>query len=175
MTAGMGFRWLTFQQEETPVELRPRIRDACHQHGLLCGPWEAVVDFGTPAHAADGFDFYIGQVEGDSQYARLVASVDAFRAAHPSMPAAVVTNTGGLNTPEKAKPLIEAGFGCIAEGHVKEDGVDPRQRADWCERVLGFPLAQPMAGLGAGATMADYPGLQAEPGWSVFTLERLIG
>ncbi len=169
------FEWLLVEQEETTEPQRAAVRDACHGLGKLCGVWESQVDFGTPAHTADGFDCYVGQVEGPGQYARLQASLAAFRAAHPAMPAAVVTNFGGLETAELAKPLIDAGFACIPETWVKTDGVTPERRATYA-RNIGFLNPQPFAGLGEkGATMADYPTITDFAGYSVFGAEQLIG
>ena len=147
---------------------------------MSCGVWESEVDYGSISQrAAEGWDFYIGQIEGPDQYERVVQSVPAFRRDFPDFKAAIVTNMGGFeeNYPgagaEKARPLIDAGFACICEGHVKEDGVDPRQRVDYAKRVLGWPEPQPMAGLGNGASLADYPGLENEFGWSVFAAEYI--
>lgn len=176
-----GFKWVAVQQEDTPIEIRAEIIGECHRLGMMCGVWESAVDFGTPAQAAEGFDFYVGQVEGPGQHARLAASLAAFRAAHPDMPAACVTNTGGFEsepgiTPaQKARPFIDAGFACIAESHVKEEGGDHTEaRLDYIQRVLQWPAPQPMAGLGMGATLSDYPTLRNHAGWSVFAAEELI-
>ncbi len=130
------------------------------------------MEVNAPAQDANGFDFYIGQIEGPSQYDNLLASINSFRQAHPLMPAAVVTNTGGIDTAAKAKPFIDDKWCCIAEGHVCEDGVDPRQRVAWIERNLGWPIAQPMAGLGNSCTPVNYPGIENSFGYSWFTAER---
>jgi len=177
--AAQGFRWVAVQAEELASTPAVAVATACRDRGVLCGVWEAAPDYGSAAPAAVGFDFYIGQVEGPGQYDRLRASLDGFRAAHPRLPAAVVTNGGGFTwpdgspAPELAEPFVSAGFACIAEGHVREDGVDPVVRADWLRRYLGWPVVQPMAGLGGGATLDDYPGLRDQPGWSVFGAEEL--
>ena len=93
---------------------------------------------------------------------------------HADMPAAVVTNFGGLETPELARPLIDAGFHCITETWVKTDGVPPEARVNYAKN-LGWLNAQPMAGLGEnGATMADYPTIANFPGYSVFAAEMLF-
>ena len=170
-----GFEWLLVEKEETSDSTRGDVLAAVHAEGKLCGVWESAVDFGTPARTADGFDCYVGQVEGPGQYTRLVSSLAAFRAAHPSMPAAVVTNLGGLSTADEAKPLIDAGFACITETWVKTDGVPPENRVAAAER-MGFVDPQPMAGLGEnGATLADYPTITDFPGYSVFGAEQLVG
>ncbi len=90
------------------------------------------------------------------------------------MPAAVVTNFGGLETAELTKPLIDAGFACITETWIKTDGVPPEQRVAYARRI-GFADPQPMAGLGEhGATMADYPTITDFAGYSIFGAEQIL-
>lgn len=179
------FEWMLVEKEETTQAQREQIRDACHALGKMCGVWESAVDYGTPAHAADGFDCYVGQVEGPGQYDRFHASLSALRVAHPvPFPVGCVTNTGGFENdagpgldPDKAKPFIDADVFCISESHIAEEGgVDHTEtRLDQCSRVLGWPGPQPMAGLGMGATLDQYTTLQSHSGWSVFALEQLLG
>lgn len=91
------------------------------------------------------------------------------------MPAAVVTNFGGLDTAELARPFIDAKFSCIAEVHIKEDpNGTVAGRLDYAQRVLKWPAPQVMVGLGAGATLADYPGVFDLAGSSVFAAEELL-
>ena len=172
--AAAGFTWAATQADDTPDGIGPAFVQAMHARDLRAGVWEPRVDYGTPARVAQGYDFYIGQVEGPGQYDRLVASLAAFRAAHPTMPAACVTNFGGLDD-QNVRPLIEAGFACITESHVRESvGTTIEAQLDYARRVLGWPDPQPMIGLGAGATRADYPGWETYPGVSVFTAEQAL-
>jgi hypothetical protein len=179
-----GFRWLALQAEELPSTPVQAIRDRCASKGtaadgepvIKCGVWEAAVDYGSPARVAAGFDFYIGQVEGPGQYDRLLQSLPAYRTAFPTLPTAVVTNFGGLDTATLAAPLIRAGLTCIPESHLCEStgGGTPASIVDYAQRVLGFGSAQPMAGLGGGCTLANYPDLQTFPGYSIFAAEELF-
>jgi hypothetical protein len=168
-----GFKWVLADARYTPDP--QGLRDAMHAKNILCGVWEAAVDYGSPARAAQGYDCYVGQVEGPGQYDRLVQSLPAFRLAFPEpYPAAVVTNMGGLSTVEEARPLVTAGFACITETWIKTDGVPPENRVAAAEQI-GFTSVQPMAGLGEnGATMADYPTIKDFAGYSVFTAEILF-
>lgn len=168
-----GFKWLVADVRFTPDQ--KALVDACHAKRVYCGVWEAYVDYGSPARTANGYDFYIGQVEGPGQYDRLVSSILEFRQAHPKLPAAVVTNFGGLETAALAKPLIDANFACIPEIWIKTDGVPPEQRVYYATHVLGWKTAQPMAGLGEnGATMADYPTITNFPGHCIFSGESIL-
>lgn len=91
------------------------------------------------------------------------------------MPAAVVTNFGGLDTPELAAPFINAKFSCITEVHIKEDPNGTiLGRLDYAQRVLKWPAPQVMVGLGNGATMADYPNMEQFSGYSIFAAEELL-
>lgn len=172
--AQLGYRWILVQAEDTPLRMVPDIRAACHAKGLLCGVWESEVDYGSPTRAADGYDAYCGQVEGPGQMDRLVQSLPAFRLAFPDMPAATVTTFAGMDTHEKARPLIDAGFACLPESHIRENpNATVERQVDYATRVLKWPAVQPMVGLGAGATLADYPGIEGYAGWSVFSLEYL--
>ncbi len=172
LAAAAGFRWVLADARYTPDP--PALRAAVRTLGLLCGVWEAEVDYGSPTRAAQGYDCYVGQVEGPGQWDRLVQSLPAYRAAFADMPSAVVTNMGGLSTVEEARPLVDAGFACITETWVKTDGVPPENRVAAAQRI-GFTSVQPMAGLGEhGATMADYPTITDFAGYSVFTAEALF-
>lgn len=162
------------QAEDTPLSLYADVRKECHALGLLAGVWEANVDYGSPARVADGWDFYVGQVEGPGQYDRLMQSIPAFRLAFPDLPAATVTTFAGMDTHEKALPLINAGFACLPESHIRENAnATVARQVDYATRVLRWPAVQPMVGLGAGATLADYPGIESYSGWSCFSLEYL--
>lgn len=168
-----GFGWILVQGEELD-HVPADIVDQCHSRGLLCGLWEALVDFdqSVPRLGTHAFDMWVGQIEGPGQYDRVLGNLPALEANYPSMPKAIVTNGGGV-TPENVKPFIDAGWAAIAEGFAREDGVDPRVRADYLVRALGFPYAEPMAGLSNGGTLADYPGITSEPIYSVFSAEGL--
>lgn len=165
---------MALQAEElvrTPVAA---IKSACRARGQLVGVWESAVDYESPSRLAQGFDFYIGQVEGPDQYDRFVKSIPAYRAAFPTLPTAVVTNFGGMNTPELARPFIDAKIACVAECHVKEyPAGTPDAQWDYAHRVLGWDHPQILCGLGAGATMNDYPAFDPHRGDSIFPAERL--
>lgn len=181
-----GYRWVAIQSEEIAFTPVAAFQTECHARGLLCGVWEAAVDFGSPARVAAGFDFYIGQVEGDGQYDRLAASLPSFRAAHPTMDAATVTTFAGFVRDEptenervvaarqRVKPFLDAGFACLAEVHAHESSPTIAGQIDYAQRVLQFPNPQVMVGLGLGATMADYPDFDPDRGDCVYGVEELL-
>lgn len=113
-------------------------------------------------------------MEGPGQYDRVLKSVPEFRADYPDFKAGVVTNFGGLDSARLAAPLIQAGYHCIVESHIKENEEGtPERQIDFATRVLEWPGAQVMVGLGRGATLDDYPGVEQFAGWSVFAAEEL--
>lgn len=164
-----GLGWVATQDEATtPTQAAPFCA-ACRNALITPGIWEAAVDFGSPVKAAAGYDFYIGQVEGPNQFDRLATSKA------PAVPHAVVTNFGGVG-PAEASILIGDGYYALVESHIKESPATPAGQVDYATRVLGWPahMVSPMVGLGGGATLADYPGIAAFPGWSVFAAEELL-
>lgn len=165
-----GFGWIAAQAEDTPADVAQHLRVECAANDVACVVWEAAVDYGSPVRTAAGWAGYIGQVEGPGQYVRLISSK------WPDGPKAVVTNFGGLDTYQLAKPLIDAGFYFIVESHVKESPATPAAQVDFAVRVLRVPpeRVSPMAGLGGGATLADYPGLETFPAWSAYSAEYLL-
>jgi hypothetical protein len=66
------------------------------------------------------------------------------------IPKAVVTNNApfvhedGTPWPEKAKPLVDAGWAYISECFLNEGSATPEAYDDYAKRVLGWPRTQPM-------------------------------
>lgn len=170
-----GFEWIATQAEATTPAQAAAFCLACRNAGVTPGVWESAVDYGSPVKTSQGYDFYIGQVEGPGQFDRLYGSPV------PAVPHAVVTNFGGLGEPvtvvatNLSSKLINLDYYCLVESHIKESPATPAAQVDYATRVLGWPahMVSPMVGLGGGATLADYPGVQVFPGWSVFSAEYL--
>lgn len=154
------------------ADLSQRLQLASIQEGLLCGVWESLPDYGSMLRrAGEGFDFIVEQIEGDGQYDRVLQSVGGFRDLYPTMPAAVITNFGGLD-PARAEPLINAGMDCLVECFVAENPMStPERQVDYATRVLHWPSAQPMLGLGGGLILDAYPTGKGFAGWSCWAAE----
>lgn len=155
------------------ADIAQRLQLACIQEGLRCGVWESLPDYGSMLRrAGEGFDFIVEQIEGDGQYDRVLQSVGPFRDLYPDMPAAIITNFGGVHTQALAAPLISAGLGCLTECFVAENPMStPERQVDYATRVLGWPSAQPMLGLGGGLTLDAYPTGKSFAGWSCWAAE----
>lgn len=85
------------------------------------------------------------------------------------------THHDGTPYPEKAAPLINAGWACLTECYDMIG--DP---ALWIERRkffaghLGWFATQPVLGLYSGRTFASYPGYESERNWSVWAAEYVL-
>lgn len=171
-----GFGWIVTQAEDTTAATAQHLRVEARAAGLKVGVWESQPDYGSMLRrAGEGWDHLIVQIEGGGQYDRVLQSVGPFRDLYPDMPAAVVTNFGGLDTRALAEPLITAGLACVVECFVGENPLStPERQVDFATRVLGWPDAQPMLGLGSGKTLADYPTGASFPGYSVWSAEYLL-
>lgn len=166
-----GFRQVAVEAEATPAAERAEFCMAARNALLVPGVWQSQVDYGSPVREAEGFDFYIAQVEGPGQFARVVDSEP------PAVPHALVTNFGGIEGRADSGALIDLGYEhAICECWVKTDpNTTPAAQVDYALRVLGFLTAAPMAGLGEnGAVLADYPDLDTYPGYAVFAAEELL-
>lgn len=167
------WRWVALNRESSPDWLT-RTRDRAHQQEMRCGVWDPRVEYDSAALVAGNFDFYIGQIEGPGQYDRCLENIAGLRIAHPELPAAIVTNMGGLETAALAAPFVDAGYHLIVEVS-QASGHTIAGQIDYAIRVLEWPAHRvaPLIELDQGATLADYPGWDTWRGVSVFTAEAL--
>lgn len=78
----------------------------------------------------------------------LVAALDHL----PGCPLAIITNldftdTQGVDQPELAAPIIEAGFACITECYLGDNPQATPENMDFRARGLGWERTQPAFGL----------------------------
>jgi len=166
-------------------------RDACAAQGIIFTIW-MTRDF-TAAEArqavvesqAQGF---LAEGEIPAESAPGIPNAQAqnwseliFQLSDLQIPKGVVTNfapfTHHDGTPwaDKAKPLIDAGWSCHTECYDLTG--DPTQwipRRDFYAKQLNWPSTQPVLGLYAGRTFADYPTRNEYANWSVWAAEYLI-
>lgn len=88
---------------------------------------------------------------------------------------AVVTNfapfvhADGSPWPEKAAPLIKAGWRCMTECYLGEAPMATPENTNWYATVnLGWSETQPVLGIYGGKTFADYPTRNNYRNWSVW-------
>lgn len=81
----------------------------------------------------------------------------------------------GKPWPEKAKPLIDAGWHCLTECYLSESPSGTPERRDFYAKVnLGWPETQPVLGLYGGKTFADYPTRDNFRNWSVWDANSVL-
>lgn len=114
-------------------------------------------------------DFTIGELESEGDYQGCVNAIGRL----PEIPKAVITNFTPLSTstgeylPDKAAPLIDAGFRCLTEAYLGEGPSFTPERLDFTATVkLGWPDSQPCFGI-YNKPLADYQPWM-EGAWSVY-------
>jgi hypothetical protein len=170
--AAKGYEWaaLEIDDEDTGdhnLLLWPQFEFECVQHGLLAGTWTTEggnIDM-TPVDAS----FAIAELEGPGDYDGIMFAIENQRL--PSCSLAVITNfnipltdTSGVPRPEKAKPLIDAGFSCLTECYLGDNPNATPDEMDFKARQCGWPTSQPVFGVynkppAAYAEWADWPGV----------------
>jgi hypothetical protein len=84
----------------------------------------------------------------------------------------------GVPWPEKARPLIDAGWRCGPEAYDM-DG-EPDGDPSWIERrafaakQLGWNVSQPGCGCFGGRTLDDFPDRHDHPNWWVWSAENVV-
>lgn len=165
-----GLGWIATQNEATTAADAAAFTVACRNALVAAVVWESAVDYGSPVRVSQGYDGYIGQIEGPGQLQRVLDSDP------PAVPHVIVSNFGGL-ADWAVDYLADRGYThCLAECWVATDGNTTPERQVAEGLALGFETCSPMGGLGEnGATTDDYPGIEAFPGHSWFAGEQLLG
>ncbi len=145
----LGYSWATLELDDYGNDQRwGAFRHACHAEGLLAGPWftEGGNIVNTPADA----DFTIAEVESESDRLGAIAAAPSL----PPMPRAVITNFTpmtdgqGVPQPEKAAPLIAAGYECLTESYEGDSpGMNPDDMNFRATVQLGWRRSQPVYGI----------------------------
>lgn len=185
LAADNGFGHISVQWDYVPQwRLLDAMREACHDHGLTFGVWEAEPQPGTGAaavHAAQA-DHYIAQAETPRDWPTIVRD---FRVEYPEpFPAAVVTTFHGIGAlpdetydPETSRPVIDAGFHCLTEAYVGVSANWTPDRLDFTgTKQFGWPRTQPTIGVFGGYTAERYVtehNLAAYPGYFVWLAETM--
>lgn len=155
-----GYRWVAYQWNDEnlgPIQQSKAVatRLECENAGLVFTVWLTRPFTGTTArHAAvsTGCKGLILEGEIPSHRPEAVDWVDViFHTQDLPIPKAIVTNFApfvkqdGSPWPEKAAPLIEAGWYCITENFISETPTATPERTDfYATRNLGWPETQPM-------------------------------
>lgn len=154
-----GYRWVAFQWNDSEYgaynqAVCSELRQACAGK-LIFTLWLTRPFTGQSARQAAIESRCSGLIlEGEipSTQPAAVDWVDViFHTKDLPIPKAIVTNfapfvkVDGTPWPEKAKPLVEAGWTCITENFISETPTATPQRTDFYATVnLGWPETQPM-------------------------------
>lgn len=145
----LGYRWATLELDDYGNDQRwGPFRHACHAEGILAGPWFTGGNISaTPADA----DFTIAEVESEDDRLNAINSAPSVSSV---MPKAVITNFTpmtdgqGVPQPEKAAPLIAAGYECLTESYMGDSpGMNPHDMNHRATVQLGWPRSQPVYGI----------------------------
>lgn len=169
--ARAGFRWLALQVEGNGRHF-DAVRRACESEGVAFGLWEAEPSVGSGAGHVERAQasFYIAQAEAPQDWEGITHE---FRLRYPALPAAVVTNFGGIEEPATCVPLLDARFACLTECYIGQNPFATPERQDFEARRRGWKSSQPVLGLYNGITYDDYT-LDGLLGWSVWLAEFLF-
>jgi len=166
--ATAGYVWAALELDD--YNNAPRWGDfaiECRQKGIKPGVWvtEGAKISTTPADA----ELAIAELEGPGDYDGIITAIDG--GTLPSCPLAVctnfnvpLTNPQGVPQPDKAKPLIDAGFTCLTECYLGDNPEATPERLDYTAKKLGWPATQAVFGVynalpSRYAQWADWPGV----------------
>lgn len=174
-----GYRWIALEWNQHGNSSRGgAVKQECDRVGLVFTIWftrsgqpENDMDF-TPAEARkalveSGAAGFLGEAEVPPELAGGVPNPQEqnwpeliHELADLEIPKGVVTNfapfvhNNGTPYPEKAKPLVDAGWHCITECFITESPNATPARGDFYAKMnLGWPETQPMV---EGWHLADY-------------------
>jgi len=187
-----GFGWVTLEYNDSNNAARaPAVKAACDAAGLIFTIWmtrnftaaearQAVVESG-----AKGF---IAEAEIPSENPPGVPNPQAqnwpeliFELSDLNIHKAVVTNFApfvhwdGAPFPEKAAPLIDAGWHCMTECYLSEAPLATPERTNFYAITnLGWSETQPVLGIYGGKTYSDYPTRDNYRNWSVWDANSVL-
>lgn len=170
-----GYSWLALELDAFDNEPRwPAFASACRNEGVSPGIW--TTDGGEVYRTPADSDFLIAEVEGPGDLAGLVSELPNL----PPIPRAIVTTFYGFQSASKpydpalAKPLIDEGFRCLTECYIGANPNTTPENMDGIAKQLGWKTSQPVFGIFAGKTLADYQQWQDWPGCSVWLAEFVL-
>jgi hypothetical protein len=143
-----GYQWLCIQSDESYVMQEPkreRIIQVCNQVGVKLGIWEDIfTKVREPYNASVAVNrwqaqFYHANVEG---YVSPIWASN-FRQFQPKLECAIYTDFRGMDTQERAKPWIDAGFLCVTECYLSQNPYATPANLDFRAWQIGWPTSYP--------------------------------
>lgn len=188
LMADAGFGWIVDEHGDPGNERDPAdvaiIRTRLHQRGVLYGGWQAasynwhrpdLIEDTLAMIAAAQPDLWVFNIESvknaSGGWQDFTLLCQAFRAAHKTMPAGIVCDTG-----IKARPFIAANIKAIPECFLGEQAnLTPKQMvADF--KAMGYTYVFPCLQAYDGFALSNYPARGAPGnGYSVFPIQTMVG
>lgn len=181
-----GYRWVAFEWNDYGNKGRGQeMRDACTNHDLIFTIWltrafdaasvrQACLDSQARGVICEGE--IPGYVPEAVDWPAVISAV-----ADLPIPKAICTNFApfvdeqGYPTPEKARPLVEAGWACLTECYLAEAPNSTPENQDFYARShLGWAETQPVLGIYGGKTFDDYPTRDNYRNWSVWDAGEVL-
>lgn len=143
--------------------------------GMLAGGW--ATEGGSIYKVPSGSDLAIAEIEGPGDYDGVINVLHGVGGGPwPMCPVGIVTNFSTI-TPDRAKPLIQAGIACLPEAYMSENPNQTPDNMDRLARSLGWPTSQPVAGTYPNpvtGVWADYSQWDYEWPLADYTAEYII-
>lgn len=174
--ADTGFKWIAVEYGDPATQPTNdevvALRAECHARGLYAGLWQnrprdlASLSFYKNADGSAWLpNFWILNVESDPfDYTQLLTS---FRAAHPTLPAGVITN-GDPNV--NFAPFIAHDIKALPEAYQNAGGGTPQAMVDLM-KSRGYTYVFPVPGVYDGYPASNYT--LAGDGFSVYLYEGM--
>lgn len=175
-----GYRWFALETPQlfggtTLTQQVTTLRAALKGKGCYFGIWQ---DLGLDpsTHFVDMFkpNFFIANVEGPVAQQAGIDMMPVFRKLHPALPAAVITNFGGIDEKAQAKPWIDHNFVCIPEAYQNSNPMATGPRVIFEAVRRGWKEADvfPCYGVWGGYGLVEYHPF-CQNGYSVYLAEGL--
>lgn len=130
--------------------------------------------------APNDVDFLIAELEGPDDYNGIISAIEQMPAWMHEIPKAVVTNFNAPLSdisgyhPDKAAPLIEAGFSCITEAYLGDNPNATPERLDFAAKTLGWDYTIPAFGAWNQPLTTYEPWMDWPHGYCVYTAENVL-
>ena len=145
--------------EFTPAEVRKALVESGAAGFLGEGEIPPELSGGVPNPQEQNWPDLIHEIEDLQVYKGVVTNFAPF------------VHNNGQPFPEKAKPLIDAGWSCVTECFISEaPNATPANGEDYATRVLGWPYTQPMVELDILSQYGDLSGYHNVSHWSAGAL-----
>lgn len=171
----MGYQWAALELDAYDNAARwGPFRLSCQAAGLKAGPW--FTEGGNVSQTPTDADFTIAEVESEEdRQGVLAATVPA------GIRKAIITNFTpmtdgqGVPQPEKAAPLIAAGWECLTEAYLGDSpGMNPDDMNFRATQQLGWPRSQPVFGIWNYPLSGYQQYVERFPAFGIYLAEYLL-